>query len=256
MRVTCIQLEYPDRAKDETLRHVIGLLDEAQGSDLILLPEIWPCGYFAYDRYAPDSETIAGKLVTTLREKARALKTCLFTGSFVERDGEQLFNTCLLLGPGGEVLAKYRKIHLFGFNSEERKRLTRGSEIEVADTPFGRAGLAICYDLRFPELFRGMVDAGAEFFLVTAAWPAARREAWKLFCRARAHENLAYLFACNAAGTSRGIEINGNSLIVDPWGKIVAEGGQSEALISCDIDPFAAKALRSEFPALNDRVLK
>src|SRR5712672_1460157 len=122
MRVTCVQLEFPDRTKEESLHHVLRLLDEARGSDLILLPEIWPCGYFAYDRYAPDSETIAGQLVTTLREKARELKACLFTGSFVERDGEQLYNTCLLLGPGGEILAKYRKIHVFGFESEERRR--------------------------------------------------------------------------------------------------------------------------------------
>jgi predicted amidohydrolase len=256
MRVTCIQLEYPDRSKDESVRHVLGLLDEARGSDLILLPEIWPCGYFSYDRYASDSETTDGPLINALSQKARDLKACLFTGSFVERDGERLFNTCLLLGPSGEILAKYRKIHLFGFESEERKRLARGSEIAVADTPFGRAGLAICYDLRFPELFRRMVDAGAEYFLVTAAWPATRRDAWKLFCRARAHENLAYLFACNAAGTSHDVEINGNSLIVDPWGKILAEGGQSESLITCDIDPSAAKTLRSQFPALDDRVLK
>jgi predicted amidohydrolase len=77
-----------------------------------------------------------------------------------------------------------------------------------------------------------------------------------LFCRARAHENLAYLFACNAAGTSHGVEINGCSVIVDPWGKILAEGGQAESLISCDVDPTAAKTLRSQFPALDDRVLK
>ncbi|HEY2413593.1 MAG TPA: nitrilase-related carbon-nitrogen hydrolase [Pirellulaceae bacterium] len=256
MRVTCIQLEYPNRSKAESLQHVLGLLDEARGSDLILLPEIWPCGYFAYDRYAPDSETIDGPLVNKLREKARDLKTCIFTGSFVERDGDQLFNTCALIGPSGDILARYRKVHVFGFESEERKRLARGTEVAVADTPFGRAGLAICYDLRFPELFRRMVDQGAEFFLVAAAWPSARRDAWKLFCRARAHENLAYLFACNAAGTSHGVEINGCSVMVDPWGKILAEGGQTESLISCDVDPTAAKTLRSQFPALDDRVLK
>jgi predicted amidohydrolase len=256
MRVTCLQLEFPDRPKARNVSRALDLIDEARGSDLILLPELWPCGYFSYERYVPDAEPIDGPLVAALRHKARELKTCLFTGSFVERDGDQLFNTCLLLGQAGEILAKYRKVHVFGFESEERRRLTRGSDVTVADTPFGRAGMAICYDLRFPELFRRMVDQGAEFFLVAAAWPAARREAWKLFCRARAHENLAFLFACNAAGTSRGVEVNGSSLIVDPAGKILTEGGQSESLVTFDIHPTAAKTLRSQFPALDDRVLK
>jgi predicted amidohydrolase len=256
MRVTCLQLYIQDRPKAETLRRVLSLLDEARGSDLILLPELWPCGYFAFERYAADSEPLDGPLVAALQQKARELKAHLFTGSFVEREQDQLFNTCLLLGPNGDILARYRKMHLFGFQSEESRRLTRGSEIAVAETPFGRAGLAICYDLRFPELFRRMVDAGTEFFLVAAAWPAARREAWTLFCRARAHENLAFLFACNAAGASHGVEVGGSSLVVDPSGKVLAEGGPAASLVSCEINPLAVKALRSEFPALNDRVLK
>src|SRR5436190_17792330 len=111
MRVTCVQLEFPDRTKEQNLRHVLGLLDESRGSDLILLPELWPSGYYAYERYASDAEPIDGPLVIALREKARELQACLFTGSFVERDKDRLFNTCLLLGQNGEILAKYRKVH-------------------------------------------------------------------------------------------------------------------------------------------------
>src|SRR5439155_24516947 len=130
----------------------------------------------------------------------------LFTGSFVERAGDRLFNTCLLLDARGEVVARYRKIHLFGYQSEEHRLLERGEEVVVAGTPWGRAGLSLCYDLRFPALYRRMIDEGAEFFLVAAAWPAARLEPWILLNRVRALENQAFLFSCNGAGSSGGVQ--------------------------------------------------
>src|SRR5438874_710852 len=180
MRVTSIQLEIEDRPRAETLAHVLALLDEARGSDLILLPELWPCGYFSFSRYAAESEPVEGPTVQALRSRAEALGAYLFTGSFVEREGDRLFNTSLLLDARGQVVARYRKMHLFGFQSEERRLLCRGDEVVVVPTPWGRAGLSICYDLRFPELYRRMIDHGAELFLVSAAWPAARLEPWTL----------------------------------------------------------------------------
>ena len=204
MRVTSIQLEISDRTKDEALDSVLKLLDHTPESDLILLPELWPSGYFSFDRYLADSETREGPLVTALREKARELDTHLLMGSMVLREGEDLFNAALLLDPEGRIIAEYRKIHLFGYQSMERKLLSPGKAPVVVDTPWGRCGITTCYDLRFPELFRRMVDMGAVLFLVPSAWPKARLDAWRLFNRARAHENLAYLFSCNCAGSSRG----------------------------------------------------
>src|SRR5438105_9395162 len=129
MRVTSVQLAIKDRPKAETLRHVLALLEQVRGSDLVLLPELWPCGFYAFDRYEADSEPLSGPLVEALRAKARDLGTYLLTGSFVERDGSDLFNTALLLDPGGEILAKFRKIHLTGFQSKERVLLRPGADV-------------------------------------------------------------------------------------------------------------------------------
>lgn len=255
MRVTSIQLEIKDRPKAETVRHVLNLLEQARGSDLILLPEMWPCGYLAYDRYDSDAEPLDGPLVRIMAEKARALRAYILMGSFVERDGPDLFNTSVLLDREGRVAARYRKIHLFGYDSEERARLRPGREVVTAPTPWGQAGLSICYDLRFPELYRRLVDRGAALFLVASGWPDVRREAWVLFNRARAHENLAYLFSCNAVGIQAGQRYGGHSLFVDPSGQVIAEAGDEEEILTAEVDPGRVDQVRRNFPALNDRFL-
>jgi len=253
MRVASVQVEIKNRPKGETLRHVLALLDQVRGHDLVLLPEMWPCGYFAFDTYDQASEALDGPLVRTLGAKARDLGAYLLMGSFVERAGADLFNTAVLLDPRGELAARYRKMHLFGFGDQESRLLRRGQDVAVVATPFGKVGLSICYDLRFPELYRRMVDQGVEIFLVTSAWPGSRLEAWRLFNRARAHENLAYLFSCNCVGTQAGSQYGGHSMIVDPLGNIIAEGGDGEAIITTEIDPELVAKVRHEFPALRDR---
>jgi predicted amidohydrolase len=255
MRVTSVQLEIRDRPKAETLRHVLSTLDQARGSDLILLPELWPCGYFEFARYAGESEPVDGPTVRALADKARDLGAYLFTGSFVESDEGRLFNTTLQIDSRGRVVARYRKMHLFGYQSEERRLLTGGVEVVVAPTPWGRAGLSLCYDLRFPELYRRMINQGAEFFLVAAAWPAARREPWTLLNRTRALENQAFVFSCDGCGSSAGVPLAGHSLFVDPLGKVLAEAGDGEMLLSLEVDPQSVRAIRDDFPALRDRVL-
>jgi len=254
VRVTAIQLEVCDRPKAATRDHMMQLLERARGSDLILLPEMWPVGYFSFSRYRREAESISGPTVQALRAKAKDLRTTLFTGSFVERRGSLLYNTSLLINPKGLITARYRKIHLFGFKSDERRLLTPGRRISVTDQRWGRTGLATCYDLRFPELFRRMLDRGAEFFLVASAWPEVRQDAWILFNRARAHENLAYGFACNCAGSEHGRRYAGHSLFINPHGEVIAEAGKGEELLTADIDPGAVRKARTEFSALDDRV--
>ena len=256
MKVVSIQLEMADKPKAENVENALSAIDRVPSADLILLPEIWPCGFFAFKRYADESEPLSGPTVGAFRQKARERRCHILMGSLVERDGKDLFNTTVFIGPGGGIIARYRKIHLFGYQSDETKLLSPGREIVVVDTPWGRTGLSTCYDLRFPELFRRMVDRGAEIFLVPSAWPLARIAAWRLFNRARAHENLAFLISCNCAGENAFKRYGGHSMVVDPWGNVLAEGGEGGEIVTAGINVDQAAEARKEFPALADRVLR
>jgi predicted amidohydrolase len=255
MRVTSVQLGMKDRLKEANVEHALELIDQAPESDLFLLPEIWPCGFFSFDRYKRDSESIDGVTVNAFCNKAREKNCYILMGSIVEDDGDNYYNTSIFLNPEGKIAARYRKIHLFGYQSDETKILTPGKEVVVTATPWGASGFSTCYDLRFPELFRCMLDQGAQFFLVASAWPLVRLEAWRLFNRVRAHENLAFLFSCNAAGANCGKQYAGHSMIVDPLGRIISEGGEEEELVTAEIDPALVAEARRDFSALDDRVL-
>jgi len=256
MKVASIQLEMADRSKAENVEHALAVIDRVPPADLLLLPEIWPSGFFAFDRYEAESEALDGPTVKTFRQKARERGCHLVMGSLVERDAGGLFNTTVFIGPDGGIIARYRKIHLFGYQSEETRLLTPGRETVVVDTPWGRSGFSTCYDLRFPELFRRMVDGGAEIFLIPSAWPLVRIDAWRLFNRARAHENLAFLVSCNCAGENAGRRYGGHSMVVDPGGRVLAEGGEGGDIVTAEFDVREASRTRAEFPALADRVLR
>ncbi|HWB00691.1 MAG TPA: nitrilase-related carbon-nitrogen hydrolase [Pirellulales bacterium] len=256
MRVACIQLELTDEPKSATVARVEACLDETRGCDLVLLPELWPCGYFAFDRYEAEAEAIDGPLMGRLAKKAAQLGAYLLTGSFVERDGQRLYNTCVLLDRKGQQVARYRKQHLFGYRSQESLLLSPGSETVVALSAWGPIGLSICYDLRFPELYRRMIDQQARIMLVTASWPAARHEAWNTLCRARAIENLAIVIACNAAGSSAGARLAGNSMAVGPMGELLAQADEGGCILQFEVDPTEVERARNDFPALNDRKLR
>ncbi len=253
MRVAVIQLGYGDdeRVAERTVR-VADLVRDQRGADLVVLPELWPQGGFAYTRWDEDAQPLDGPVVQAMRQAARDLSTTLHMGSFVERDeAGRLFNTSLLLGPDGEVRATYRKVHLFGFGDGEPKLMTPGDGPVVHDG----LGFATCYDLRFPEMFRALLDGGAEVVLMPAAWPARRVHHWRLLTQARAVENQSYVVACNTAGTHAGVSMGGSSLVVDPWGDVVAEAGTDEEVLVVDLDLDLVRSTRSSFPVLADRRL-
>lgn len=256
MRVSIIQFARQDQSKEEAVRTALHLLRKAPASDLLVLPEIWATGFFTFNQYQVDAEQVDGPLVDAFRSAAAERGSFLLMGSFIEKNGPKLFNSSLLIDATGRIVARYRKIHLFGYQSLERDLLTPGTEVVVADTPWGRAGIATCYDLRFPELFRKMIDLGAEFFLVASAWPMPRLDAWILLNRARACENLAYLIACNCAGIDAGNRYAGHSLVVDPLGRVVAEGSVGQDVVSVELDMSLIGSVRKDFSALRDRVLK
>ena len=256
MRIASIQLKVTEESKDQSLEHASRMIRECQGADLILLPELWNIGFMSFDRYREEAETQDGPTLTLLRSLARELRCYLHTGSLVEKGGGRFYNSSFLLNPNGEILGSYRKIHLFTHQSEEAEILTSGTSITVVPTVLGNLGLATCYDLRFPELFRRMLDQGAEFFLVSSAWPTSRLEHWLLLNRTRALENLSYLISSNCVGINRGTPFAGHSLVVDPMGEIVAGSDDEECIVWGEGNRNIVLRARSEFPALKDRVFK
>ncbi|WP_134700758.1 carbon-nitrogen family hydrolase [Ammoniphilus sp. YIM 78166] len=255
MKIASVQLEIRDHeTKEQRIERVDSMLNQLSGSDLIMLPEVWATGYFSFDRYIDESEELNGPFVQQFSAKAKQLNAYLFAGSFIERNNGKYYNTSVLFSPHGQLLGTYRKIHLFHYGSAEGKLLTRGESPVVIETDFGKVGLSTCFDLRFPELYRAEVDLGAEFLLVTSAWPHQRLEHWKLFNAARALENQCFLISSNCVGTTHNVLLGGHSRVVDPWGNVIASVGDHEAVLKTEIDPSQIAHIREVFPQLKHRI--
>ncbi len=241
-----------DRALELT-RQACG--DGDARTDMVVLPELWLAGAFDIHACREVAEPLDGPLVERFQAVAADTGTWIHMGSIPERtlDGAT-YNTSVLISPDGAIAATYRKIHLFGFDGGEPSVMSAGQDLVVVDTPLGRTGLATCYDLRFPEQFRALVDAGADAFLIASGWPTTRIEHWRVLLRARAIENLAWVVACNGVGTQGGTELGGHSAVIDPLGEILTEGGPTEEVLVASIDPQRATQWRTTFPALEDRV--
>jgi predicted amidohydrolase len=267
LRASLLQIAVkPDEPVEIRRERVAGLVRAQGGADLVVLPELWPVGAFAFDAFADHAEPVDGPTAQAMGAAARNAGVWLHAGSIVEREptlegGSILYNTSLLFSPDGELHRTYRKIHRFGFDKGEAILMGAGHEIVTArlagtDSDADSViGLATCYDLRFPEQFRLLVDAGAQLLVVPAGWPARRRAHWSLLARARAVESQAYVLACGTAGTHAGVEQAGYSVVVDPWGEVVAEAGAGEETLSVELDLARVVKTRTEFPALRDRVL-
>lgn len=250
MNVTMIQLEVrPEEETGARIARVAQMLETLEPTDLILLPELWDVGFTRFDRYRADAEPSDGPTARMLAQAAQARGCYLFGGSLVECDGGQYYNTSLLFGPDGHLLARYRKQHLFRFQSQEAALLTPGQELVSVSTELAHFGFATCYDLRFPEHFRALVDRGVNCFLLPAAWPGSRMAHWRILCQARALENQSWVLACNCTGKT-----GGHSMVVSPQGEIRLEAGVEPGIFSCRIQMEEAAQYRREFPVLEDRL--
>lgn len=239
--------------KARNLDRMAATLDKLPQAELIVLPELWPTGAFRAGRFADHAEAQGGPLVRFLSDRARLRRCWLHGGSIVERCRGRLHNTSLLFSPRGELRAAYRKRRLFSYQCRESEILSPGRRYALADTPWGRLGLATCYELRFPEHYRALLDRGAEGFLTVSAWPSARREAWELFVRCRAAENQAWHLAANARGDQDGLALAGHSLAVGAEGDVLARADARAPWIEVEIDLDAARRHRRDFPILRDR---
>jgi predicted amidohydrolase len=255
VRVALIQLdcstEEPVAAR---VTRTLSLVDEvAPTVDMVVLPELWHVGAFEVEAAREHAQSIEGPLVQAMAGLAAEHRIWLHGGSIAERDVDgQHYNTSVLFDPDGELVAAYRKVHLFGFDGGETVLMSGGDELFVVETPLGPTGLATCYDLRFPELFRALVDGGAQAFLIASGWPDARIGHWDVLTAARAIENQAWLLACNEVGDQGGVRLGGHSTAVSPTGEVVARAGEAPDVVIVEVDPDAAPRWREQFPVLED----
>ncbi|MFC3957170.1 nitrilase-related carbon-nitrogen hydrolase [Halovivax cerinus] len=235
----------------------------ARGADLVALPELFTAGYFAFDEYERASEPLDGETAAMVAEAAAAHDVAVLAGTIVEDLSatesaptpaeEGLANTAMLFDAAGERRLVYRKHHLFGYESAESEVLVAGDAVDVADIGPFTIGVTTCYDLRFPELYRTLVETGATLVLVPSAWPYPRIEHWQTLSRARAIENQLFLAAVNGSGSFPDATLLGRSTVYDPWGTPVASIGDEAGLVVADVDPSQVSRVREEFPALADR---
>ena len=233
----------------------------ADGATLVLLPEKWSV-LGTGEQLRAGAQELDGPAISWARELARELSIDLVAGSIVERTGGgRLANTSVHVGPDGEIHAVYRKLHMFdvtvaGIDYRESEHEDAGSEIVVSSTADGvELGLSICYDIRFPELYRILALRGARVLLVPAAFTlTTTRDHWELLLRARAIENQAFVVAANQIGEHPPARHSGGrSMIVDPWGIVLATAADEVTHITADLDLARLATIRSELPSLANR---
>lgn len=245
-----------------SLAQGIALIREAKakGADYVQTPEvtnmIQPNRKALFEQIASEEDDLS---LRAYRELARELKIYLHIGSLALRaTPERAVNRSFLIAPDGNILARYDKIHMFdieldgGESYRESANYQPGETAVISDLPWGRIGLTICYDVRFPALYRALAEAGAAFIAVPSAFTVRTGEAhWHTLLRARAIENGCFVFAAAQAGKHEsGRETYGHSLIIDPWGEILAEGGVEPGVLLATIDPAKVTSVRKNIPSL------
>ena len=223
--------------------------------DVGVLPELWSIGFSAelFHNISEYAEPENGPSLTLLRKLAREYRVWVVGGSIatLHADGKAR-NTSFLINRQGDLVGEYSKIHLFSLQ-EEQLAFCPGENAEVYNTEFGRTGLMICYDLRFPELSRLYGLKQTDVLITTANFPNPRVSHWRSLLIARAIENQMYVVACNRVGSTPDSTYPGHSLIIDPWGEIIAEGGENEEILCGSIDLSNVEKVRNQIPVFQDR---
>lgn len=263
-RIAALQMVSGPRV-DDNLRVAGELVDLAvgQGAQMLALPEYFPIiGAADTDRVRARENFGSGPVQDWLAETAQRHGIWLFAGSIplAANDPDKMRNASLVFNPAGECVKRYDKIHLFGFKKgdesyDESAFIEAGSELAAVDTPFGRVALSICYDLRFPEMYRAM--GPVDLILMPAAFTDTTGKAhWEILLRARAIENQCYLLAVGQGGRhENGRVTHGNSMIIDPWGEILDRKMKGAGVVIADLDHARVAEIRESLPALAHRTL-
>jgi len=248
--------------KQETILTAERMIREAAAVDaqIIALPEMWNCPYsnLYFREYAEPQE---GETVLIMSKLAAELKVYLIGGSIPELSDGKVYNTCFIFDRMGNIIGKHRKAHLFdidvkdGIRFMESETLTAGDCVTVVDTEFGKVGVAICYDVRFPELSRKMALLGAKLIVLPAAFNMTTGPAhWDVTMRARALDNQIYFAAVSPARNMEGLyQAYGNSCVITPWGDFLAKADEKETILYADIDMAYEEEIRQQLPLLKHR---
>jgi len=250
--ISLAQMNIKLRNPAVNLEKCISMIKEAskRGSDLVLLPELWSTGYDLSNasQYINDNQLILQKLQNIAKELRINIG-----GSFLETINNQHYNTFIYILSDGTINKDYQKIHLFRL-MDEHLWLTGGNQLHMRKFSWGICTQAICYDLRFSEIFRNYAINGAQIVFVSAEWPLARLSHWKTLLRARAIENQLFIAAVNCVGKTGEETFGGNSVIINPWGEAVVEAGEIEdELVTSEIDLNEIEKVRNQIPILSDR---
>jgi predicted amidohydrolase len=261
LRAAVVQLNSTnDRARNLGAAERLVRAAVADGAELVALPEKWNL-LAAGEELLAGAESLDGPSLGAARGWAGELGIHLLAGSISEQgSADKAFNTSVLIGPDGEDLAVYRKIHMFdvdvgGVAYRESAHEEAGEEIVTAPLAEATVGLSVCYDLRFPELFRILAVRGARLLTVPSAFTAATgRDHWEVLLRARAIENQAFVLAPNQVGEAPPhFSSHGHSMIVDPWGVVLTTASQEECFVAADLDFAAQQRVRESLPSLANR---
>jgi len=269
MQVAAIQLDIEPEAVEANLDRAREAVADAAtaGADLAVLPEQFCVGFFAFDAYPTHAAGLDDPLFDRLAELAADNDIALVAGSVVESLADSAAagydvpamkgyaNTSAFFDRDGTRRGIYRKHHLFGYESAEAELLVAGDSLSVVEFEGLTIGTTTCYDLRFPSLYRRLLDRGVDCLVVPSAWPYPRIEHWETLGRARAIENLSYVIAVNGAGSFPAADATlcGRSTIYDPWGTARAAAGDEPTTLTASVEPAVVDRVRSAFPALDDR---
>jgi len=223
---------------------------KTRGADIVVLPELWSTAY-DLERAAAHASALDAGMFATIASVARENQIAV-VGSLMESFNGKVYNTATFIDARGNRVGMYRKLHLVPMLDED-KYLTGGDDAQVFDATFGKFALGVCYDLRFPELWRHYALAGARLAFLPAEWPQQRIAHWRTLLPARAIENQVFMIGCNRVGTSKDQTFGGHSMIVNPWGEILVEGDERAALLVAQIDLDLIDQVRQRVPVFRDR---
>ncbi len=251
LTVAAIQMDIVlGEPRKNMIRAEAAIADAAtQGAQAVILPELWTTGY-AMREIAQLAEPPGGAAVACLQKLAVRHHLYIGGGSIAEADRGGVYNTSYTIAPDGTLLSRYRKRKLFPL-MDEHIFMQPGAEEALAATEYGTWGSLICFDLRFPDLARSLVLQGATILWLPAEWPNPRLEHWRILLQARAIEDQCFVVACNRVGRDENNSFFGHSLVIDPWGVILAEGGEGEDIVAATLDLSAVAAVRKKIPCFD-----